>query len=76
VIKLNLDECEPGTYIIKKMNTRYYKQYTRLVELGFLNGRKVEVITNKKRTMIVKVLESNYIISKKLVELIEVEICE
>ncbi len=63
---MKLSEAGPGTYVIKST------ELPRLIELGFVPGRKIKVIVNRKH-MIIEIFGERFAISREIAEGVEVD---
>ena len=63
---MKLSEVREGEYIIKRVDSK------RLVELGFVPGRRIEVQLNRGGRLIVVIKGEKFAISRELVEGVEI----
>lgn len=63
---MKLSRVKPGVYKVKKVSSK------RLMELGFVKGRAIEVILNK-GYLVVEIHNARFVISKDIAEGVEVD---
>ena len=64
---MKLSDVEEGTYVIKSVSS------TRLLELGFVPGREIEVQVNRGNRLVVVIMGEKFAIAKELAEGVEVD---